>query len=43
LRTRLGYEARKTVLAHYTWEAIVCRIMTLAGIDQGAPAPSFTV
>jgi glycosyltransferase involved in cell wall biosynthesis len=43
LRTRLGYEARKTVLAHYTWDAIVCRIMALAGIDQGAPAPSFSV
>ena len=39
LRTRLGYEARKTVLAHYTWDAIVGRILTLAGLERDAPAP----
>ena len=39
LRTRLGYQARKTVLAHYTWDAIVGRILTLAGLEKDAPAP----
>jgi len=43
LRTRLGREARKTVLAHYTWHAIVCRILTLAGIDKRSPTPSLSL
>ena len=35
LRTRFGSQARKTVLAQYTWDAIVCRILALAGLENG--------
>jgi glycosyltransferase involved in cell wall biosynthesis len=40
MRKRLGREGRKTVLARYTWDAVVRRIMSLAGVELAAPAPS---
>lgn len=35
LRGRLGRAARQTVLAQYTWDAVVQKILGLAGLEQG--------
>jgi glycosyltransferase involved in cell wall biosynthesis len=35
LRKRLGGQARRTVLSQYTWDAVIRRIMRLAGLEFG--------
>jgi glycosyltransferase involved in cell wall biosynthesis len=36
LRNRLGRQARADVIAHHTWDAVVRRILQLAGVGDGA-------
>ena len=42
LRRQLGRAAREIVLAHYTWEAVVGRILAMAGLDP-EPTPQVSL
>jgi glycosyltransferase involved in cell wall biosynthesis len=39
LRHNLGQAARKTVIAHHTWEAIAQQILHIAGLDSSSRLP----